>query len=125
MADFDRLFDLDLDVSGRSLRTCLEEAIVDLDARALPDWATQGPALEPATERLEAVRFRYLPHLFPEMDLKLRLAHKLQFHLLPRDLPPGSGIRVSAVLESYCHMSGDLFGWERVDGDQVLVWIVV
>jgi serine phosphatase RsbU (regulator of sigma subunit) len=58
------------------------------------------------------------------MDLKLRLAHKLQFRMLPRDTPPESPLRIAAVLESYCHLSGDLFGWESFPDGRFLLWIV-
>jgi hypothetical protein len=39
-------------------------------------------------------RFQYRPHLFPGMDLKLRLAHKLQFHMLPREAPSESAAQL-------------------------------
>jgi serine phosphatase RsbU (regulator of sigma subunit) len=58
------------------------------------------------------------------MDLKLRLAHKLQFHMLPRDVPPESLVTIAAVLESYCHLSGDLFGWETLPDGRFLLWIL-
>ena len=66
--------------------------------------------------------FYYRPHLFPEMDPALRLGHRLQFDLLPRHLPEGSPLRIAAVLESYCHLSGDLLGW-RLEEDELFLWI--
>jgi sigma-B regulation protein RsbU (phosphoserine phosphatase) len=58
------------------------------------------------------------------METHLRLAHQLQFHLLPRSLPPSAPVEIAAVLESYCHLSGDVFGWEELRGGNFLIWIV-
>jgi sigma-B regulation protein RsbU (phosphoserine phosphatase) len=32
-------------------------------------------------------------------------------------------VSISAVLESYCHLSGDLFGWEMLRDGKLLLWI--
>jgi sigma-B regulation protein RsbU (phosphoserine phosphatase) len=48
----------------------------------------------------------------------------VQYHLLPRGLPPDTPVDAAAVLESYCHLSGDLFGW-RGEGDGTLtLWLI-
>jgi sigma-B regulation protein RsbU (phosphoserine phosphatase) len=65
-----------------------------------------------------------MPHLFPGMDLKLQLAHKLQYHLLPAEVPVAAPVRIAAVLESFCHLSGDLFGWRMMANGGFLIWIV-
>jgi serine phosphatase RsbU (regulator of sigma subunit) len=57
------------------------------------------------------------------MDEDLRRAHHLQFQLLPRSLPDEAPVRVAAVLESFCHLSGDLFGWEMLRSGSFLLWI--
>ncbi|NIM01565.1 MAG: SpoIIE family protein phosphatase [Acidobacteria bacterium] len=57
------------------------------------------------------------------MEPKLRLAHELQFRLLPQSLPAEAPVSISAVLESYCHLSGDLFGWEVLRSGRFLIWI--
>ena len=33
-------------------------------------------------------------------------------------------VAIAAVLESYCHLSGDLFGWEARRDGKFLIWIV-
>lgn len=122
---FAELFDLDYRIGGARIGELIERAVVDLDEHTHPDWGAQGPAAsvqEAGSDRF--VRFYYRPHLFPGMELDLRLAHKLQFHLLPRDVPPEAPVTIAAVLESYCHLSGDLFGWEMLADGKFLVWIV-
>jgi sigma-B regulation protein RsbU (phosphoserine phosphatase) len=39
-------------------------------------------------------------------------------------VPSGAPVDVAAVLESYCHLSGDLFGWKMLRDGKFLVWIV-
>lgn len=124
LADFAELFDLDYRIRGIRVGELIEQVVVDLDEHPQPDWGTPGPATEMASESGRFVKFYYIPHLFPGMELKLRLAHKLQFHLLPRNVPPGAPLSVAAVLESYCHLSGDLFGWEMLPDGKFLIWIV-
>ena len=41
------------------------------------------------------------------MDLKLRLAHELQFHLLPRELPSDAPVSIAAV-PALSGQAGDL-----------------
>lgn len=68
--------------------------------------------------------FFYRPHLMQEMDITLEKAHVLQYALLPRTLPDGLPCRLGAVLESYCHLSGDLFGWHDTPDGGLMLWIV-
>lgn len=124
MNEFGKVFKLDHEIHGTPLGDLIEAAIEDAESRAAPDWGVAGSADRRAADLGDFVDFHYSPHLFPEMELALRLAHKLQFHLLPREVPPTSPLSIAAVLESYCHLSGDLFGWESLDDGRFLVWIV-
>lgn len=124
MDQFATLFDLDHRVGGVRLGDLIGQAIGRIEERALPDWGSPGPAGHYESEGGTALDFHYLPHLFPGMELDLRLAHQLQFHMLPREVPPGAPVSIAAVLESYCHLSGDLFGWEILADGQFLIWIV-
>lgn len=119
------MFDLGRPVAGTTLREVIRGRLLALPALGgdqTPSWGTPGGINEIARRTTEALEFFYRPHLFPGMDERLRLGHHLQFDLLPRDLPAGSPLALSAVLESYCHLSGDLLGW-RMEGDELVVWI--
>jgi sigma-B regulation protein RsbU (phosphoserine phosphatase) len=122
--DFATLFDLDTVVGGDRLGDLVLDTIGELEDLALPDWGTAGPPGELRSVRGSALDFHYAPHLFPGMETRLRLAHKLQFHMLPRSVPPGAPLSIAAVLESYCHLSGDLCGGETLADGQFLIWIV-
>lgn len=122
--DFATLFDLDTVVAGDRLGDLVLGAIGELEDLALPDWGSAGPPGELRSVRGSSLDFHYAPHLFPGMETRLRLAHKLQFHMLPRSVPPDAPLSIAAVLESYCHLSGDLFGWETLADGQFLIWIV-
>lgn len=117
-------FRLDTRIGGRPLSDLIASAV----ARAAePDSATWGDAGDPG--RLERIvspslTFLYRPHLFPGMDEDLRLGHLLQYQLLPQRLPPGSPIEVAALLESYCHLSGDVFGWRAEPGGALTLWLL-
>ncbi len=117
-------FDLDRRVRGTRLGDLVVRSIGEIEDRALPDWGSPGPAEHWDVESDRALHFYYSPHLFPGMSVNLRLAHKLQFHMLPREVPAGAPLSIAAVLESYCHLSGDLFGWEMLDDGRFLIWIV-
>jgi len=58
------------------------------------------------------------------MSEELELAHRLQHALLPLGIPPGIPCKVTAVLESYCHLSGDVFGWSKSGEDEFRVWVM-
>jgi serine phosphatase RsbU (regulator of sigma subunit) len=116
-------FRLDLGVGGRPLGEVLEERIREAAARRLPRWGTQGARVRAVTEAHGPLSFVYRPHLFPGMDEALRLGHQVQYWQLPRELPAGAPVEVASVLESYCHLSGDLFGWQQDDGGLTL-WLI-
>jgi len=124
LQQFEGIFDLDRRVGGEPLRRYVEAMLARIDAIDLPEFGLAGAGTDAAVRRGRFVSFYYRPHLFPGMELTLRLAHKLQFHLLPRELPPGSPVSIAAVLESFCHLSGDLFGWRIREDGRFLVWIV-
>lgn len=116
------MFDLGHSIAGSTLGEVMERRLVSLADVSSPCWGTQGEMTEIARHSSGALEFFYRPHLFPDMEDGLRLAHQLQFDLLPRSLPAGSRLGISAVLESYCHLSGDLLGWQT-EGEDLLVWI--
>ncbi len=120
---FSTLFDLDHRVRGTALGDLVASAVNDLEQRPLPDWGSPGPR-EFVSVGSDSFDFYYAPHLLPKMDLDLRLAHKLQFHMLPLEVPADAPLSLAAVLESYCHLSGDLFGWEMLADGKFLIWIV-
>jgi len=122
LEDFNNLFDLTSLVGDTPLGELLERTVSGLE-QPRQNWGTEGRREEIFSETGRFVSFYYRPHLFPGMDLKLRLAHELQYRLLPRELPPGSPVSIAAVLESYCHLSGDLFGWEMLRDGKFLIWI--
>ena len=122
LEDFDALFDLTYQVGEDSLGELLERTVFGLE-QPRQTWGAEGQREQLFSESGRFVSFFYRPHLFPGMDLKLRLAHELQYRLLPRELPPGSPVSIAAVLESYCHLSGDLFGWEMLPDGRFLIWI--
>lgn len=124
LQDFDAIFDLSYRIDDTLLGDLVETSIARLQQHALPDWGTPGPREEVTSDPGRFVNFLYRPHLFPGMDLKLRLAHKLQFYLLPRELPADAPASIAAVLESYCQLSGDLLGWEKLRCGKFLIWIV-
>ncbi len=125
IAELGRAFDLSTAIGDRTLGEAMEERIRSLrpgDPGEIPEWGLEGDMTQVARLEAGTLDFYYRPHLFPDMDPALRLGHQLQFDLLPRHLPPASPLRVAAVLESYCHLSGDLFGW-RMEGDELFLWI--
>jgi len=116
-------FRLGAEVGGRPLGEALEAAIRAAAARPMPNWGTRGPRTVVAHESRGPLVFAYRPHLFPGMDEALRLGHQVQYWQLPRELPTGAPVEVATVLESYCHLSGDLFGWHEDDAGFTL-WLI-
>ena len=117
-------FLLDEPIAGRRLDQLLAETIRDAGRRPLPDLGQAGDRRAVRRDVEEPLTFVYRPHLFPGMDEALRLGHAVQYDLLPRELPPDTPVDAAAVLESYCHLSGDLFGW-RGDSDGALtLWLI-
>lgn len=123
LEDFDTIFDLSYRVGDNPLGELVERTLSGLEQLQVETWGSAGQREQVVSEAGRFVSFYYRPHLFPGMDLKLRLAHELQYQLLPRELPPGSPVSIAAVLESYCHLSGDLFGWELLRDGKLLIWI--
>lgn len=115
-------FNLSTPIGARTLGGVVEQRLRSLDLQAAPNWGSLGKPSQVARESSPGLDFYYRPHLFPGMDPALRLGHHLQFDLLPRQLAQQSPLRVAAVLESYCHLSGDLLGW-RWEGDSLFLWI--
>ncbi len=118
-------FRLDHEIGDRTLRSLLEETVRELDAADMPTWGrTDGSAADLVRVAEGPLTFAYRPHLFPDMSADLRLGHEVQFHLLPRALPSNAPVEIAAVLESYCHLSGDLFGWREEPDGRFSVWVV-
>ncbi len=117
-------FLLDQPIAGRPLRDLLAETIREADRHPLPDLGQTGDRRTVRRDVDEPLTFVYRPHLFPGMDEGLRLGHAVQYHLLPRALPPDSPVDAAAVLESYCHLSGDLFGWRGEADGSLTLWLI-
>ena len=115
-------FDLETPTAAGSLGDAVRERLRALDLEDGPQWGEPGQLSQVAMTHSDALDFYYRPHLFPEMSPELKLAHRLQFDLLPRELPSGSPVTIAAVLESFCHLSGDQIGW-REEGDGLFCWV--
>jgi len=122
MVELATAFDLSTPIGEQTLGEAAERRLWALELADTPEWGGDGSLTQVAREGSQALDFYYRPHLFPEMDPALRLGHHLQFDLLPRHLPSASPLRLAAVLESYCHLSGDLLGW-RLEDDELFLWI--
>jgi sigma-B regulation protein RsbU (phosphoserine phosphatase) len=119
-----RSFQLDREVGGRPLGDLLESSIREAAAAPEVEFGSPGRRTELHESSGGVLSFYYRPHLFPDMDPSLRLGHLVQYHLLPRDLPERSPIEAAAMLESYCHLSGDLFGWQGYGKDDLTLWLL-
>lgn len=117
-------FLLDKPIAGDRLGDLLAETIRDAGRRPLPDLGQAGNRRTVRRDVEEPLTFVYRPHLFPGMDEALRLGHAVQYHLLPRELPPDTPVDAAAVLESYCHLSGDLFGWRDDNDGKLTLWLI-
>ena len=117
-------FLLDERIAGNRLGDLLAETIRDAGRRPLPDLGQAGDRYTVRRDVDEPLTFLYRPHLFPDMDEALRLGHAVQYHLLPRELPPDTPVDAGAVLESYCHLSGDLFGWRGESNGKLTLWLI-
>lgn len=122
MTELRQAFDLATPLGDGSLGDAVERRIRSLKLGGTPAWGGGGSMTQVAKEESGALDFYYRPHLFPDMEPALRLGHGLQFDLLPRHLPEESPLRIAAVLESYCHLSGDLLGW-RMEDEELFLWI--
>jgi sigma-B regulation protein RsbU (phosphoserine phosphatase) len=117
-------FLLDERIAGNRLGDLLAETIRDAGRRPLPDLGQAGDRRTVRRDVEEPLTFLYRPHLFPDMDEALKLGHAVQYHLLPRGLPPDTPVDAAAVLESYCHLSGDLFGWRSESDGNLTLWLL-
>lgn len=115
-------FDLNRAFGGRPLGDHLEKIIREAAAIEIVEFGVPGDAAKLHRSSEGAMNFYYRPHLFPGMDPGLHLGHLVQYNLLPRQMPAGSPVEAVAMLESYCHLSGDLFGW-RTDDGELTAWI--
>ncbi len=119
-----RSFRLDQRIEGGRLGDILAATIEEARVRPLPDLGEAGDRRAVRRRVEEPLTFLYRPHLFPGMDEALRLGHLVQYHLLPRELPPHASIEAAAVLESYCHLSGDMFGWQGSADGELTLWLL-
>lgn len=117
-------FLLDERIAGTHLGDLLAETIREAGRRPLPDLGQEGDRRRVRRDSGEPLTFLYRPHLFPGMDEALKLGHATQYHLLPRELPPDSPVDAAAALESYCHLSGDLFGWRGESDETLTLWLL-
>jgi sigma-B regulation protein RsbU (phosphoserine phosphatase) len=117
-------FRLDRPFGGRSLGKRLEDIIREAAVTELIEFGTPGEGTELSRSSEGVMNFQYRPHLFPGMDPALHLGHLVQYSLLPRELPPNAPVEVAAMLESYCHLSGDLFGWRSTGADELTIWVL-
>ena len=120
-----QLFDLSYPLqSGGKVGDALEQLLSTVELDTEPEWC---PKKTPSTEKQSLVTpqqfFFYRPHFMEVMEDELAKAHKLQYALLPTQLPEYAPCRLSAVLESYCHLSGDIFGWHDLSGERLMLWL--
>jgi len=124
LARLEESFLLDREVTGATLRDRLGRVLRDAAEDDAPGWGSTGDAEVVRRRDVGPLTFLYRPHLFPGMDDDLRLGHRVQYELLPRSLPPSSPVQVTGVLESFCHLSGDVFGWRPGPGGSLTVWLM-
>ncbi|MGD8439289.1 MAG: PP2C family protein-serine/threonine phosphatase [Holophagae bacterium] len=117
-------FRLDRRIGDRPLGELFESTIRHAAGVASVDFSRLGDPAELHRSADGIMHFFYRPHLFPDMDDALRLGHLVQFDLLPRELPDRSPVEAAAMLESYCHLSGDLFGWQSVADTTLTAWML-
>lgn len=119
-----RLVDFSYPLPSGTVGEAFHRLLSSIELEEEPEWC---PSRTPSSEKQSIVasdqHFFYRPHLMESMDVTLEKAHVLQYALLPRQVPEGAPCRLSAVLESYCHLSGDLFGWHQTDAGMML-WLV-
>lgn len=119
------LFDLSYSLQGGgTVGETLEHLLSTVELDTEPEWC---PKKTPSTEKQSLVTpqqfFFYRPHFMEVMEDDLAKAHKLQYALLPTQLPEHAQCRLSAVLESYCHLSGDIFGWHDLTDNRLMLWL--
>lgn len=117
-------FRLDHRLAGGTLADLVVDAIRTASRLDEPSWGGPGSTAAFEEQTRGPLTFTYRPHLFPDMDDALRLGHTVQFSLLPRHLPEPSPVEIAAVLESYCHLSGDLIGWHGEPCGGLTAWLL-
>lgn len=118
------LVDFSYPLSEGTVGEAFHRLLASIDLTHEVEWCPSKPAATGKNAIVAAgEHFFYRPHLMQEMDLTLEKAHKLQYALLPRTLPDGLPCRLGAVLESYCHLSGDLFGWHETPDGGLMLWM--
>jgi sigma-B regulation protein RsbU (phosphoserine phosphatase) len=117
-------FRLDRRIGGEMVGRRLEEIMREAAGTETVDFGSSGDPTELRRDTDGIMHFHYRPHLFPGMDPALRLGHLVQYHLLPRELPSSSPVDGAALLESYCHLSGDLFGWKGTPDGGLNLWLL-
>lgn len=117
-------FVLDREVAGATLRERLDQVLRDAAREDAPSWGSPGDSEVVSRRATGALTFLYHPHLFPELDEALRLGHRVQYQLLPRELPSDAPVEVTTLLESYCHLSGDVFGWREGSTGALTLWLM-
>jgi phosphoserine phosphatase RsbU/P len=122
--DFDRIVDFNYPCGSATMGDALSALLDKANAESSVAWETSGIDISISSLQKECMHFYYRPHLYPEMDEKLKLAHKLQFNLLPTYCPQNAPVQLSTVLESYEQISGDLLGWRFLPDDSFLFYIL-
>lgn len=124
LARLEGSFRLASECAGTSLQQRLEQIVRDAARPEAPAWGSEGDAAIVRRRQAEGLAFLYRPHLFPGMAADLRIGHRVQYELLPTRLPPTSPVEIAALLESYCHLSGDVFGWRECADGALLMWLL-
>lgn len=118
------LVDFSYPLAEGTVGEAFDHLLASIDVKQEVEWCPSKPAANGKNAIVSAGQhFFYRPHLMQEMDITLEKAHMLQYALLPRTLPDGLPCRLGAVLESYCHLSGDLFGWHDTPDGGLMLWM--
>lgn len=118
------LVDFSYPLAEGTVGEAFHRLLASIDLKQEVEWCPSKSAANGKNAIVAAgEHFFYRPHLMEEMDLTLEKAHVLQYALLPRTLPDGLPCRLGAVLESYCHLSGDLFGWHETPDGGLMLWM--
>ena len=124
LEDFDSIVKFDLPLNGISLGAALERLLQSAELEHRVAWGESGIASTINEVQRDCMHFFYRPHMYPDMETKLELAHQLQFSMLPRTCPRHAPAQLATVLESFCQLSGDLLGWRFLPDGSFLFWIL-
>ena len=118
------LVDFHYPLSQGTVGEAFHRLLASIDLREELEWCPSNPSPGGKNSIVPAGQyFHYRPHFMESMDVTLEKAHVLQYALLPRSLPARLPCRISAVLESYCHLSGDIFGWHETPDGGMMLWL--